>query len=280
MTSWRLPEDAARVLAVLSRGEIEVKGRIRWSSNAIFLVAVHPSGSKVTKGGGSRAQSGKAQSGKAQSGKAQSAGSSTHKAARGREILAIYKPAKGERPLWDFPRGLWKREVAAYELSSCLGWDVVPPTTARLDGPLGPGSLQYCVSAVGDEHYFTLLEEPRQHEALRRIAVFDLVANNADRKSGHCLLDQDGHVWAIDNALCFHAEPKLRTVIWDFAGDSIEDELLDSLEPLARAEVPHTLANLLEAEEIAALTTRAASVFRLGKYPEPTGDFPYPWPLV
>ncbi len=136
------------------------------------------------------------------------------------------------------------------------------------------------MSAVGDEHYFTLLEEPRQHEALRRIAVFDLVANNADRKSGHCLLDQDGHVWAIDNALCFHAEPKLRTVIWDFAGDSIEDELLDSLEPLARAEVPHTLANLLEAEEIAALTTRAASVFRLGKYPEPTGDFPYPWPLV
>jgi uncharacterized repeat protein (TIGR03843 family) len=195
-------------------------------------------------------------------------------------MLAIYKPVKGERPLWDFPRGLWKREVAAYELSSCLGWDVVPPTTARLDGPLGPGSLQYCVNAVGDEHYFTLLEEPRQHEALRRIAVFDLLANNADRKSGHCLLDQDGHIWAIDNALCFHAEPKLRTVIWDFAGDSIEDELLASLEPLARAEVPHTLANLLEAEEIAALTTRAASVFRLGKYPEPTGDFPYPWPLV
>jgi len=288
VTSLRLPEDAARVLAVLSRGEIEVKGRIRWSSNAIFLVAVHPPGPNAGRDGAAKHQSGKAQSGKTQSGKTQSGKTQSWKSQSGsverppmdREILAIYKPAKGERPLWDFPRGLWKREVAAYELSSSLGWDVVPPTAARLDGPLGPGSLQYCVDAVGDEHYFTLLEEPSQHESLKRIAAFDLVANNADRKSGHCLLDQDGHVWAIDNALCFHAEPKLRTVIWDFAGDRIEDDLLSSLELLARAEVPRILRRLLEDEEIAALSARAASVFRRGKYPEPTGDFPYPWPLV
>jgi uncharacterized repeat protein (TIGR03843 family) len=285
VTSLRLPEDASRVLAVLSRGEIEVKGRIRWSSNAIFLVAVHPSGPKAGRDGASRHQAGRKHSGRAQSDWARSDGArsgwgSTEKPPADGEILAIYKPAKGERPLWDFPRGLWKREVAAYELSSCLGWDVVPPTTARLDGPMGPGSLQYCVDAVGDEHYFTLLDEPRQHESLKRIAAFDLVANNADRKSGHCLLDQEGHIWAIDNALCFHAEPKLRTVIWDFAGDTIEDDLLASLEPLARAEVPRTLRSLLEDEEIAALSARAARVFRRGKYPEPTGDFPYPWPLV
>jgi uncharacterized repeat protein (TIGR03843 family) len=265
VTSVQLPEDAGRVLSVLSRGEIEVKGRIRWSSNAIFLVAVHPPGPKRNKSGGPKAKSGPAPA---------------HKPAHGREILAIYKPAKGERPLWDFPRGLWKREVAAYELSSCLGWDVVPPTIARHDGPLGPGSLQYCVDAVGDEHYFTLLEEPRQHEALKRIAAFDLVANNADRKSGHCLLDQDDHIWAIDNALCFHTEPKLRTVIWDFAGDRIEDDLLASLEALGRTEVPRTLTSLLDNEEIAALATRAKTVSRLGTYPEPRGDFPYPWPLV
>ena len=164
-------------------------------------------------------------------------------------MLAIYKPVKGERPLWDFPRGLWKREVAAYELVIVPGLGRCPAHHSASRRPARARLLQYCVDAVSDEHYFTLLEEPRQHEALRRIAVFDLVANNADRKSGHCLLDRDGHIWAIDHALCFHAEPKLRTVIWDFAGDKIEDELLASLEPLARAEVPRTLTSLLETKK-------------------------------
>jgi uncharacterized repeat protein (TIGR03843 family) len=258
------PEDADAVLRVLSRGEIEVKGRLRWSSNATFLVAVHPPGERLS-------TKTKSQAGPAKS---------VPDRGDGRPMLAIYKPTKGERPLWDFPRGLWKREVAAYELASALGWDLVPPTAARLDAPLGPGSLQYCVDAIVEEHYFSLLEEPRHHEALRRVAAFDLIVNNADRKSGHCLLDRDGHIWAIDNGLCFHTEPKLRTVVWDFAGDEIGPELLASLEPLSRSEVPRVMTSLLDEEEIAALSARAAAIFALGRFPEPSGDFPYPWPLV
>jgi uncharacterized repeat protein (TIGR03843 family) len=195
-------------------------------------------------------------------------------------VLAIYKPAKGERPLWDFPRGLWKREVAAYELSAFLGWGIVPPTTVRSDGPLGPGSLQHCVDALFDEHYFTLQEMPEHRQDLRRIAVFDVVVNNADRKSGHCLLDRDGHIWGIDHGLCFHAEPKLRTVIWDFAGEEIEEDLLAGLGPMAGGEVPQTLAKLLDAQEIEALTARAADLRATARFPEPSVDFPYPWPLV
>jgi uncharacterized repeat protein (TIGR03843 family) len=259
------PEDAEAVLRVLSRGEIEVKGRLRWSSNATFLVAVHPPGEALSAKTKSQVASGKSVP--------------KDRGDEGRAMLAIYKPAKGERPLWDFPRGLWKREVAAYELASALGWDLVPPTAPRLDAPLGPGSLQYCVDAIVDEHYFSLLEEPSHHEALRRVAVFDLIVNNADRKSGHCLLDRHGHIWAIDNGLSFHTEPKLRTVIWDFAGDRIGHELLASLEPLSRSEVPRVMTSLLDEEEIAALSARAAAILALGRFPEPSGDFPYPWPL-
>jgi uncharacterized repeat protein (TIGR03843 family) len=265
LTGFRLPEDSKAVLRLLSSGEIEVKGRLRWSSNATFLVAVHPPG-------GNRGAEAKPHNGPARKVPEDDAVGST--------MLAIYKPTKGERPLWDFPRGLWKREVAAYELASALGWDLVPPTAARLDAPLGPGSLQYCVDAVVEEHYFSLLEEPRHHEALRRVAAFDLIANNADRKSGHCLLDRDGHIWAIDNGLCFHTEPKLRTVIWDFAGDKIGHELLAGLEHLSHSGLPGVMSGLLDEEEIAALTARAADVLALGRFPEPIGDFPYPWPLV
>jgi uncharacterized repeat protein (TIGR03843 family) len=266
LTGFRLREDSEAVLRLLSSGEIELKGRLRWSSNATFLVAVHPPG-------GNKGAKAKPHNGPARNVSEDGAG--------GSPMLAIYKPTKGERPLWDFPRGLWKREVAAYELASALGWDdLVPPTAARLDAPLGPGSLQYCVDALVEEHYFSLLEEPGHHEALRRVAAFDLIANNADRKSGHCLLDRQGHIWAIDHGLCFHAEPKLRTVIWDFAGDKIEHELLACLEPLSRAQVPRTITSLLDDDEIAALSARAAEVLSVGRFPEPSGDFPYPWPLV
>jgi uncharacterized repeat protein (TIGR03843 family) len=175
--------------------------------------------------------------------------------------LAIYKPTGGERPLWDFPRGLWKREIAAYELCSFLGWDVVPPTTARLDGPLGPGSLQFCIDAVPDEHFFTLLDDPRHHPSLRRIAAFDLVANNADRKSGHCLLDHTGH-------------------IWDFAGERLDNDLIAPLEMLAQAKLPASLTSLLDEEEVGAISARAKAAVRTARYPKPRGDFPYPWPLV
>jgi uncharacterized repeat protein (TIGR03843 family) len=168
-------------LELLARGEITVKGRLPWASNATFLV-------EVTRG---RATT-----------------------------LAVYKPQRGERPLWDFPRGLHRREVAAYHLSEALGFGVVPPTLAR-EGPYGAGSLQLFVDAEFEEHYFTLRERPEQRAALTQLCAFDLVANNADRKSGHCLLGRDGRLYAIDNGLCFHAEPKLRTVVWDFAGEPV-----------------------------------------------------------
>jgi len=243
-------EEAGHILSVLSSGEIELKGRIPWSSNATFLVSV--CGAPLGK---------------------QAAGP-------GEDLLAIYKPTSGERPLWDFPRGLWKREVAAYELCSFMGWDIVPPTIARPDGPLGPGSLQFCIDAAPDEHFFTLVDDAQQHRALRRIAAFDLVANNADRKSGHCLLDQNGHIWAIDHGLCFHTEPKLRTVIWDFAGEKLDHDLLAPLELLAGAEMPASLESLLSEEEIAAIATRANTALAHRRYPKPRCDFPYPWPLI
>jgi uncharacterized repeat protein (TIGR03843 family) len=233
---------------VLSRGHIEVKGRIPWSSNATFLTEVQPG--PGTAGGGAAGN------------------------ADGPPMLAIYKPAKGERPLWDFPRGLWKREVAAYELATHLGWEMVPPTVARDDGPLGPGSLQLWVDALFDEHYFTLLDSPQHHLALRRIGAFDLVVNNADRKAGHCLVDSQGHVWAIDHGLSFHSEPKLRTVIWDFVGNKIDDELLDNLAPLSGGDIPSALVDLLDEEELAALVARAARVRARRKYPAPTNELP------
>jgi uncharacterized repeat protein (TIGR03843 family) len=243
-------EETARIISVLSSGDIELKGRIPWSSNATFLVSVCAS---VPTGGD---------------------------AGPAEDLLAIYKPTSGERPLWDFPRGLWKREVAAYELCLFMGWDIVPPTTARSDGPLGPGSLQFCIDATPDEHFFTLVDDPEQHRALRRIAAFDLVANNADRKSGHCLLDQDGHIWAIDHGLCFHTDPKLRTVIWDFAGEKLDEELLAPFELLAAGELPGSLESLLSEAEVEAVSARAKAALVRRRYPKPRGDFPYPWPLI
>jgi len=263
-------EEASRILSVLSSGEIELKGRIPWSSNATFLVSVCAAPPRRPRPP-ERALPGSATT---------SSGSPAGAAAPGEALLAIYKPTSGERPLRDFPQGLWKREVAAYELGSFLGWEIVPPTTARPDGPLGPGSLQFCVDTVPDEHFFTLVDDPQHHRALRRIAAFDLVANNADRKSGHCLLDQAGHIWAIDNGLCFHPSPKLRTVIWDFAGEKLDQDLLAPLELLAQAEVPGTLERLLSDAEIGAISARAKAALAHRRYPKPRGDFPYPWPLI
>ena len=155
-----------RARAFLAEGELELLGRIPWASNATVLAKV------------------------------------THE---GLEGLAIYKPARGERPLWDFPDGtLYRREVAAYLVSEQLGWRLVPPTLAR-DGPLGVGSVQLYVDADAEVTAFELLADG--HPALPRIAAFDVVTNNADRKGGHCLASQDGHVWAIDHGLCFHVRP-------------------------------------------------------------------------
>jgi uncharacterized repeat protein (TIGR03843 family) len=192
----------------------------------------------------------------------------------------VYKPHRGERPLWDFPGGLYRREVAAYELSRALGWDIVPETVLRTDAPLGVGSLQRFVAAEFSEHYFTLVEEPRHLDALRVIAAFDLLLNNADRKSGHCLLGEDGAIWAIDNGLCFHVEPKLRTVIWDFGEEPVPPALLKDLERLVARPLPAPLAELLAPAECQALVKRARALVKSAQFPVDTGGHRYPWPLV
>jgi uncharacterized repeat protein (TIGR03843 family) len=230
---------------LLATGEVELKGRIPWSSNATFLVEVTGAGGGPSAG-----------------------------------ALAIYKPARGERPLWDFGRGLWRREVASYQLARHLGWDMVPVTVARPDAPLGPGSVQLFVAASPEEHYFTLVEQEKYRDQLQRMAVFDVVANNADRKSGHCLVDGDDHIWGIDHGLTFHAEPKLRTVIWDFAGQKVDDGLLGALEALVTGGVPEDLGRLLDDDEVEATVARAGALLRRRKFPRPLGDFPYPWPLI
>ena len=240
-----MPQDerapTADALTVLASGAVELEGRMPWSSNATFLVSLRHEGVSMP---------------------------------------AVYKPRRGERPLWDFPGGLFLREVAAYVLSEALGWGIVPETVSRPDGPLGPGSLQRFVPADFSEHYFTLLERPEHHDALRTIATFDLLANNADRKSGHCLLGEDGRIWAIDNGLSFHVNPKLRTVIWDFRGEPVPSTLLAAVEQVALSP-PAGLAELLSSAEVDALAGRAAAVLRRGVFPDPEPSHrAYPWPLV
>jgi len=194
--------------------------------------------------------------------------------------LAIYKPDAFERPLWDFPPGLARRELAFRLLADALDLPVVPPVVVREDLPYGPGSLQAFVEARFELTYFEMLGEPRHHHLLRAIAALDVVANNADRKASHILVDVDQHLWAIDNALSFHPEPKLRTVIWDFEGEPIDAALRARLGTLAQC-VPDTLSSLLEEDELAALRRRASALARRGELPRtPEGRRPYPWPLV
>jgi len=234
------------IAEVLTRGELDVVGRLRYSSNGAFLVQAH---------------------------------------ADGADVGAVYKPRRGERPLWDFPDGtLFLREVAAYEVSRALGWGVVPVTVFRPDGPLGPGALQRFVEHDPEEHYFTLLED--HEDRFRQFAVLDVLVNNADRKGGHCLHDRvNDQIVGIDHGLTFHPAWKLRTVIWDFAGEAIPSALADDVcrvsadaidGPLGRR-----LADLLSPPELAAFGIRAADVIREGHFPEPEpGYHAVPWPLV
>jgi uncharacterized repeat protein (TIGR03843 family) len=199
------------------------------------------------------------------------------------EVLAVYKPRRGEIPLWDFPDGtLHRREVAAYALSRELGWPNVPPTVLR-DGPEGWGSAQLFIPFVEEQHAFTL--EPDRADDLRRIALFDIVANNADRKAGHCLLGDDGHVYVIDHGVCFSTEPKLRTVLWSFIGETIPPALRADLArldgELDAGPVARELRDLLEPDEIEALAARLRRLLALGTFPEPEpGTRPYPWPPI
>ena len=232
---------------LLTTGTLEIEGRMPWSSNGTFLVTV------------------------------------TGETTGGEELraAAIYKPGRAERPLWDFPDGLYRREVAAFELSEALGWGLVPPTVETDESaPLGPGSLQLFVDADFEQHYFTLLDEEAHHRTLRRMAAFDAVANNADRKGGHCLIDRQGRIWGIDHGLCFHVQHKLRTVIWDFAGEAVADADLADLARFVDAGLPDRLGRLLHPEEGRAVLKRARRLLDSGTLPEPRTDHPYPWPLV
>lgn len=226
---------------LLRSGSIEVLGAMPWSSNGTFLVRVLDGDD---------------------------------------HLPAVYKPERGERPLWDFPCGLWRREVAASLLSDRLGFDLVPPTVRREDAPLGVGSLQAFVPARFAEHYFTIHTDEALRPSLRRLCAFDLVINSADRKSGHCLLDEDGRLWAIDNGLSFHSEFKVRTVIWDFAGEDVPDDVLRALDDLLGDGLPAEIDELLDREEREALRDRAGAVLASGRFPhDPTGRR-VPWPLV
>ncbi len=235
-----------RVVQLLSAGEIEVEGLIPWSSNATLLVTV-----------------------------------------RDDEVstLAIYKPQSGERPLWDFPYGtLGMREVAAYLVCEALGWGLIPPTVLR-EGPYGLGSVQFFVHAQEDAHFFTIQDDPAYTDDLKWLAVFDAIANNADRKSGHCLLDHEGHLWAIDNALTFHDEPKLRTVIWDFAGQPLPAGIQADLQALRQmlagdSQLAQALSHLLAEREVAAFHRRLRRLIKAGRFPEPGPGRAVPWPLV
>jgi hypothetical protein len=199
------------------------------------------------------------------------------------EMLAVYKPRLGETPLWDFPEGtLCAREVATYVVARTLGWPNVPATVLR-DGPYGIGSVQRFVPFDPEEHYFTLGD--RFPAEFRRIAAFDLVVNNADRKAGHCLLGEDGRIYVVDHGVCFSEEPKLRTVIWDFIGQHLEDQLRADVGRLAgdvRGGTVHDeLADLLAEEELVALAARADAVAEMDRFPDPgPARRPFPWPPI
>lgn len=198
-------------------------------------------------------------------------------------LLAVYKPARGESPLWDFPSGtLYKREVAAYELSKVLGWPRIPPTVVRKIGPQGAGAMQQFVDADG-RHF--LSEQSARRDVWIRVALFDVLANNADRKSGHCLFDAQDNVWVIDHGLTFHTDPKLRTVIWDFSGERLPGDLCGDLEraliQLEKGRLAGVLANLLSREEIATLRRRLrAALDPAWRFPSPTSGWSLPWPPV
>lgn len=234
------PTDERQLAEVLEHGELEVVGRMPWSSNGTFLCDAR-------------------------------CGDDT--------VRAIYKPRRAERPLWDFPSGLDHREVAAYELSEALGWGLVPRTVLR-DGPLGVGSVQQFVEADFEQHYFTLYEDESTHDALRAMCAFDLIGNNTDRKSGHVLLGTDGRIRGIDHGLMFHHEFKLRTVIWEFGGEPVPDHLLGDAAALVERGLPDALAALLDPFERDAVLTRARALVDAGCFPIDQTGRRYPWPLV
>jgi uncharacterized repeat protein (TIGR03843 family) len=226
-------------------GELEVRGQFMLGSNYTFLVAVHHAGV---------------------------------------ELPAVYKPSRGEQPLWDFPENsLAQREVAAYLVSEALGLHFVPFTTLRQDGPLGRGSLQQYIEYDPEYHYFSFSEQDKAR--LQPAVLFDLLCNNADRKGSHVLVESGTHkLWLIDHGICFHAEDKLRTVMWDFAGQPIPDELLSRLSAFIERLSPgsNLVADLepyLRPREVTALRSRARELLRERTFRRlPADRRATPWP--
>lgn len=231
----------------LQNGEIKLKGEFIWGSNYTFLVRV---------------------------------------GAESSQVQAVYKPSRGVRPLWDFPTAsLALRETAAYIVSEMLGWSLVPPTVYREDGPLGAGSLQLFVEHNPEYHFFNFSDEDRQQ--LRKTVVFDELINNADRKGSHILVDPDQHLWLIDHGVCFHVQKKLRTVIWDFVGESIPIEWIENLRSFADElessinQETCLLANCLNQAELIALIQRAREIAYRGFFPAPDPHRrSFPWPEI
>lgn len=231
--------------AAFEHGSIEIKGQFTLGSNYTFLVQV------------------------------------THEE---REYQAVYKPQKGEQPLWDFPENsLAGREVAAYLVSEALGWGIIPYTIFCHEGPYGPGSLQQYIEYNPDYHYFSFKAEDK--ERLRPVALFDSLTNNADRKGSHVFFEKrTKKLYAIDHGLCFNEEEKLRSVIWDFAGEALSPEFLSALQGLRTQLQPPArlytdLLCYLNHDEIAALDLRAESLITLGEFPYPPHNrrvYPYP----
>ncbi|MFC7015597.1 SCO1664 family protein [Streptomyces viridiviolaceus] len=261
----------AAAAELLALGELTVRGRIRDASNAALYCTV------------------------------------TY---QGREAACIYKPVAGERPLWDFPDGtLAQREVAAYEVSEATGWGLVPPTVLR-DGPYGEGMCQLWIEAVPDGELLALVEDEEagpgwkpiafaevdegrtallvhaDDERLRRLAVLDAVINNADRKGGHLLPAEGERLYGIDHGVTFHAENKLRTLLWGWAGDPLTGEALAVLDALAEAlkdggTLATRLAELITPAELEATRARVGALLASGRHPEPNGQWPaIPWPPV
>jgi len=234
-------------LVALQEGSLEVSGQFTFSSNYTFLAKVDY---------------------------------------QGEIIEAVYKPCKGETPLWDFPRySLAHREVAAYIVCSALHWDFIPPTVFRKSSKaFGKGALQLYVKHDPNYHYFAFSEDDKQR--LMPVVLFDLLANNADRKGGHVLVDRQGKLWAIDHGLCFHEQDKLRTVIWDFCGQAIPPNLLEDINRFAlRLVNDNSLVDLLEQHitrnEIEAMLSRIQRLKVERIFPCPPQDRrAYPWPPV
>lgn len=201
----------------------------------------------------------------------------------GLSAACVYKPVAGERPLWDFPDGtLANREVAAYLVSEATGWSVVPPTVLR-DGPFGPGMCQLWIDV--DENVDLVALARSDHPQLRRMAVFDAVVNNADRKGGHLLPMPDGHIFGVDHGVCFSLDDKLRTLLWRWRGKRLPAEALDVLRDLATmldpasGDLARDLGRLLTVEEVRATRHRVKRLLRTGRYPEPSEEWPaIPWP--